>query len=387
MKFFEKYIGIFDVLVFFILLYIFYYMTFVISTDIILHVQFIKDFALYNKPIQVNFLYYYIVYFFSFFSHKTSSLLTISVYVLTIITFLKFYIVKKIIISEINHHKNYVTASIVSFLLLFSFSLPSFFINNNYNYLLRFTPNIWHNSTTIFVMPFVILLFWISIKQLENYKTSRLYWITLLIILNIVVKPSFLFVYILVYPIFLLQKYKFQKLFWINLLPIIISLALILIEYSLIYKPSGSSEQSSITFDFFKFYYEWGGVTKGYEVFLIFVSAFLSSFLFPIVLIIKNRFLLKSVKIQFVWVALILAISISVCLIETGERMGHGNFLWQNYMISFLLFMVSSLELVKLIEKNNYNFNQYKFEIIAFLLHFFGLIYYFYIIYKTQIYF
>ena len=105
MKFFDKTIGLFEITLIALLILIYYYFTFVISTDITLHAQFIKDYAYGNKPFQVNFLYYFTVYLLSFFSSKSSALLVVSVYVLVAMTFLKYFIVKKI--KKIDAYTNY----------------------------------------------------------------------------------------------------------------------------------------------------------------------------------------------------------------------------------------------------------------------------------------
>ena len=390
MNFFSKTIGYFECVLIVLLTSIYYYLTFIVHTDIELHAQFIKDYAYGNKPFQVNFLYYLTVYLFSFFSCKTSSLLVISVYVLSAITFAKYYIVKIIFIKETQNSKSNiaVSTSLLSFLLLFSFSLPSYLVGTNYNYLLRFSPNVWHNSTTIFVMPFVILLFWLSIKQITEYKRKRLYILTILIILNVLVKPSFIFVYVLVYPVFLFNKYYFNKLFWINVIPIIISIILIVIEYLLIFNSSDqSNDESTVVIDFFYYYKVWGGAKNTLDILLMLVSALISSFLFPIVLLLKNRQILKERMVQFSLLAMIVSFLISITLCETGARSFDGNFIWQNYMVSFLLFFVCTLQLLKLTNNTSRNIKAYTVEIIALLFHFFALIYYFSKIITTETYF
>ena len=177
-----------------------------------------------------------------------------------------------------------------------------------------------------------------------------------------------------------------SKYFWFNLLPIFVSFLFIAIEYFLIYKYSYKSvDNASITISFFKFYYAWGGASNILEAGVLFVSSIFSSFLFPIVLLAKNKHLFRSRMIQFALFSMILGILISVTFIETGERLSHGNFLWQNYMISFLLFFACTLELIKMIEKNK--FNNYKMELISLMLHFFALVYYFFKTYQTQVYY
>src|SRR5690606_13442379 len=123
-KFFSKDIGISDLIVGCLLIIGFYFMSFVIPSDIPLHMQFIKDYAYGNKPFQVNFLYYLVVYMLAFFAKTTSALLVVSVYVLSAATFAKYLLVKKIIVEGIPEYKsNFQMASVASMMLLICFSL------------------------------------------------------------------------------------------------------------------------------------------------------------------------------------------------------------------------------------------------------------------------
>ena len=76
MKFFSKNFGIFDLIVIIFLISIFNHLTYVVTTDIPLHAQFIKSYTDGNMPFQVNFLYYYTVYAISFHSNNLSILLS-----------------------------------------------------------------------------------------------------------------------------------------------------------------------------------------------------------------------------------------------------------------------------------------------------------------------
>jgi len=384
MKFFSDKVGYFEFLVSFILVFLFYNFTFTIQTDIQLHAQFIKDYAYGNKPFQVNFLYYFTVYLLTFFSSKSSALLVMSVYVLTAATFAKYYIVKKIFLRNIPNISVKV-ATLSSFLLLFCFSLPILYFFVDYFYLLNFPPNVWHNSTTIFVMPFVISLFWFSKKQLDSYNIQNLYFICILIVLNAFIKPSFLFVYLIVYPLLLLKTYTFfKKVFWINLIPIFIACVLILGEYSLIYLSEESNEKSSVIIDFFYFYKNWG---KGFNVVASLIIALFSSLLFPIIVIVKNKQLLNSKMIQFSLLAVLLSVIISISFRETGIRENDGNFLWQTFMCIFLLFFSCLYELITLINSSKNKWKKYIPELIIFGLHFISGILYFINISITNNYF
>ncbi|KIX20499.1 hypothetical protein SY27_11315 [Flavobacterium sp. 316] len=390
MKLFSKRTTVFDILILTLLVLIYSYLTLNTNSDIPAHAQFIKDYTYGIKAFPVNFLYYLVVYILSFFSNKTSALLLVSIYVLSFISFFKYNLIKQIFIKECEKHykKAFIISSVFAALLIFAFSLPSILVLKGYYYLLSFPPNVWHNSTTIFVTPFAFLLFWLSYKQLDEYKKSRIYFITLLIIINVFIKPSFLFTYLLVYPFFLLYKYKFTKLFWVNIMPLIISSILIVIEFYFIFINSDPSvEKSSVTIDFFHFLNVWAKPEGWFDYILIIFSTIISSFLFPIVFLLKNKKELKTTMIKFALSCLVVGIIISNVFTETGPRESDGNFLWQNYICSFILFFSCTFYLLKSITTSPEGIKPFRIEVFFLLLHFIAFIFYFLIIKQTLSYY
>ena len=380
MKFFSKTVGVFEIIEIGILILIYYYFAFIIDSDIPDHVSIITNYALYNVPTPANFLYYFIVYLISFFSSNSIVLCWVSVFVLTFATFFKYVLVKKIITSELSASftNPILWSSLVSFLLLFSFSLPSLLVFKGLLSTLSLSPTVWHNSTTIFVMPFVILLFWTSLKQLQEFKVKRLFVIAVLIVLNVLIKPSFIFVFVLVYPVFLLKKYSFKKLFWINLVPIILAFFVISIEYYYIYFESPAEDKSSIAIDLFHIINTRYAHGNWFYILAVFITTIVAGFLFPIVLLHRNRALFKEEMIQLAILCSIIGVSIGITLYETGYRSLHGNLSWQNHMCSFLLFLACTVQLLKLIAANPLSWRAYRIEICIFALHFLsGVLYFF----------
>jgi len=387
MKFFSKTFGLFEIIIISILILIYYYFTFIIDSDIPDHIKSLTAYLEGSVPIRANFLYYFTVYLFSFFSSNSTVLCGVSVGVLAFATFFKYVLVKEIISSELS--ESYINpilfSSLLSFSLLFTFSLPSILIFKGLLSSLSLSPTVWHNSTTIFVMPFVILLFWISLKQLQEFQVKRLFLITLLIVTTVLIKPSFIFVFVLAYPIFLFKNYLFSKLFWINLIPIFLAFFIIAIEYYFIYVTSKGEDKSSIAIDLFHIINTRYAQGNWIYIIAVFVSTIVSGFLFPIVLLYRNRTLFKEEMIQFAILCSIIGLIIGYSLYETGSRSWHGNLTWQNVMCSFLLFLVCALQLLKLIAANPLRWKAYRIEISIFVLHFlFGILYFFKVLVTTS---
>lgn len=374
MKLFSLKIGVFDVFLFVSLLFIFYFFTFKIETDIPSHAQFIVSYTQNNDAFPVNFLHYFLVYVFSFFSTDYNILLIVSVYLLAFYVFARYLVVKFIVSDWLksNSNRNFaLLTSTVSLCLLFVFSLPSvLYFKYGFYYIGNFPPNVWHNSTTILAMPFVLLLFYVSFKQLVDYKKERLVIITVLIALNAFAKPSFLFVFLLVYPLMVFVEHRFSKLFWLKTLPIAFAVILVLAEYLLIFISKVATDKSnSIEINFFQYinlHFSHGDVflTLG-----IFVCGVLSSVLFPLVFILRNKKVMKDKMMQYVLLLYAVALVISQTFAETGSRYSHGNFIWQAVMCSLLLFLVSALHLLRFVFTDKVPWSRFRVEIIVFSLH------------------
>lgn len=389
MNFFNKSNGFFELIIIVFLISIYNFLTYTVSTDIALHAQFIKSYADGHIPFQVNFLYYFTVYAISFFSSDLNILLFVSIYVLAFITFLKYHVVKKIIYSEINQlsEKAVIISSLSTFLLIICFSLPSILLLDNMYYLANFPANVWHNSTVIFAMPFVILLFWNSAKQISDYKQSRLILIIFLIAINIVIKPSFVFVYVLAFPLINFIRHKFTKPFLLNLTPVIFAFFFIALQYYYVFVSSTNNvNQSSVKIDLFNVLAYWTKSTHWYQIAIIVLSTIISSYLFPIVLLLRNKQLIHKNIVLFGVFCSTIGLLIFYVLSETGSREFDGNFIWQTFMCSFLLFFVCIVELLKMIFSNKSGWKTYRIEIIFFLLHVLSGIYYFYRILSTETY-
>jgi len=85
--------------------------------------------------------------------------------------------------------------------------------------ILLITSNIWHNPTTIFLMPFAVFLFLDSLFFIKKPNIKRLYKVVFpVLIVSIFIKPSFFFCFGVVFPVLSFYclkqvKYGFNSLF------------------------------------------------------------------------------------------------------------------------------------------------------------------------------
>ncbi len=343
----------------------FSYLIINISTDITTHIEQIRRINANVAHYPANFLFYFIVNLLSAFS-QVKILNFVTVIVLSAAAVLKYSLSKHFILSvnpaineEINWRKKAKLIT-VTLALFFCFAIPdpfSLFVLKKM-YLSKFVPMVWHNSTTIFLFPFAILLFW---KQLNMFNAKNdiavkdIIIINILVIVNLLIKPSFIFAYAPVTFFFLLNKNatgNFKSLI-IKLTPLFTTLLVLTLQYYFIYVRQDGS-----------FFYEKSELAIGtpFQFLLGFVPgwfipfSFIFSYALVIIAVVNYKEILSYTPFRYALALTVFAIFISAFIIETGPRALHGNFLWQNVICTYLLFLVTIAFLTpKLINKQSWN--------------------------------
>lgn len=332
-----------------------------VGTDISAHLSYSMRINNGDTEYPANFAFYFIINLLSGFSGIWKVYSINTVILLSAATVCKYLLSKKIIISlnpNIVELYSPNKVSLITLSLFFCFAIPDpflVFVLEKF-YLGRFVPMVWHNSTTILLFPFAIFLFWKQLTTLySSYKVTNIDVVILnaLVIANALIKPSFLFVYVPVTFLFLLKKYKssFGKEFLLSLTPIITAGVIILLQTYLIYeKELGSiqEEDSGIAIGFpFKV------LTKWIPMWYIPISLFLS-YLLPIYAIISYKSILKYKPFLYSISLAIIGILLSAFVYESGPRMFHGNFAWQNIICTYLVFLSTISYLTpKILDKNS----------------------------------
>jgi len=334
-----------------------------ITSDILAHAWLTAEMAVGNLPWAGNFLYYMLIYVLNGYETYIYDLAFCGAIVLFVISTAKYVIIRGIF-KELLPNITKLHINILSILLCIAFSFST--DGKNY-YLGQIPPNIWHNSTTIFLMPFALLLFWTSYLQLTDYKARRNFYILLLIILNVIAKPSYLFVYSVVFPIASLAIHGIKsKKFWFNSMTVVFGMVLIYIQYLVIYNPTTTSGGIGIA------------MFKVWQLFSnnILLSTLLST-LFPFtVLLLYFKEFKQDIFAKYSYLSFAISLLFFILLFEDNERFSHGNFIWQSIVCSFFMFASA----IVLMVRNQNNGNKLRFYISYFLLlaHFISGIYYIY---------
>lgn len=335
-------ISVWDVIVFLLSLILFYGIALGPVNDIQLHAEFIHLFAGGEIPLPPNFAYYVTVYAFALFNSDPLVLLGASTLTLALAVAAKFSVTRiyayEYLRSGLGQENDRGGSSVlISGLLILAFSLPA-----GTNYLGQIPPNVWHNSTTIFVMPLALLLFWESYAQLESPAKGRIAVLCVLCIANLVAKPSYVFVFFVAYPLLLFFRWRFGREFWLNLTPVLIGVGGVVLEYSILYwlaRDAASGGESGVIVAPFLV---WSHFSACIPLSLV------ASSLFPLVyLFFYWRDLVDKLVVQYAAVGYLVGIAIFAILAETGPRQFHGNFGWQAIIASYVLFMVLALRVIE----------------------------------------
>ncbi len=251
----------------------------------------------------------------------------------------------------------------IFFLLTLVFVSP---VKNWWNssiYLGQFTANVWHNPTTIMLMPFSLAVLYFFLKRKTLGMKASLYG-GILLGLSALLKPNFA---IIILP-FLFLLFVFKKLLFREL--IIFSLFSGIILTGQIFFLNDDVD-SGITF---LPMYVWRGYTPNP------MGSILVSFAFPFVmtLLLFRKELKDPHLVLFAWILVFIALGQFILLAEEGERILHGNFYWGIIPSLYFLFLVLMVELI-IITKNSRNIHRIKCAICYFLLilHLFSGILYF----------
>lgn len=328
---------------------------FSIKTDIQTHVRWVRSIAQGDRSFRPNFLYQLLVYVVSFFHKEYLPLYFGSVLLLSVAVAAKYAISQKYLVdyglnSLDNPHLTDKTGSvqlsmIAGLALVFMFSLPLTVLIGGDFYLTNFPPNVWHNPTTILLMPFALILFLVSHNQLIQPTKNRILILTILCVINILIKPSFFFVFCIVYPIFFLVRHGIKKKFWLNLLPVIVGVLLVFMQYIILYISTGFSDSD-------------GGIALGFFTVWSYYSpsillSFIGSIFFPLLYtVFYPKDVLRDDLFQYVASLFIVAVLMFSVLIETGGRKYDGNFGWQYFITNYMLYMVIISFMLKKITKN-----------------------------------
>lgn len=306
---------------------IFAYIMFVIkwNSDLPAHAHIAQQMPEEHRLFSTNFLMYFLINLLTFFTGAKYPMRAVLVLLLAAANTAKYTIVREAF-REWTSSK---TAKLASFSMLFVYIIPlmyflkplGIFLSADNMYLGYYVPNVWHNSTILCMMPFAIACYLLSVKQFKQYTDRRNKYISLFLVLSVLVKPSFFFVYVIAYPIIMLSQYGLSKTFSKSLLPLLAGGICLVYEYVTIYY-SGVNDGSSVVIDIAQLF-----TLDFWQSHILYLVVSLS---LPLLfLCLYGRTIVRDPEFWFVLIMLVCGLGIMWCCRETGPRATHGNFGWQ----------------------------------------------------------
>jgi len=300
-----------------------------------------------------NFLYYLIIYAGVLFRGDWTPLLWAAAWTLAVSVAAKYLLTYAILSGrwraepspaegELSEAPSPLLASGFSCALLLAFSLPTAAVLDGRWYLGQTPPNVWHNSTTIFLMPFAVALFWVSYRNLREPTLRGDLVVAALCIANVLAKPSFFFAFAPIYPLMLVAQHGLGKKFWLHVWPAALGGTCVGVQYYLLY-----SLQIGNAFDG-----ESQIVIRPFEAWSLHSSnipiSIAASALFPLTYFacfFKQAW--RDPLLRYAALLFLISLMIMALVSETGPRRHHGNFFWQAYVSNYLLFTSVVLRLVQ----------------------------------------
>lgn len=313
------------------------------------HAAFARQMCTGEIPYTGNFMVYLLVNLFSLFTAKVTPTEISLCFLLAFAGTYRYSLIQKKLAEVVGSGNNIILSDwltpilAASMLFVFAIPIPSYFAGDYFMYIGNYVPNVWHNSTILFLFPFAILLFDLSYKQIQVYSAKRNWWILGLILLNLFIKPSYFFVFLCVYPLFLLFSYHFKKEFWLSVIPLIIGFFVLILQYWIIYKivtPTTKEASSVIFLPFYK--------NPEFENLVSIPVAMFFSLSFPVLYSLFNvRRIIKNRLFWYTFLSFVVSVLIFFFISESGPRAAHGNFYWQIVITSWLAFFTALLALLR----------------------------------------
>jgi hypothetical protein len=200
-------------------------------------------------------------------------------------------------------------------------------------YLGQIAPNVWHNPTSIFAMPFVIALYWVSVRSLTDFSRKTAAGVGILMVLCILAKPNYA---LALSPcmglVFLEQRLpivdKTLRLMAAFLLPV----GVLLVQAVLLVGSKGSTGEEMVVAPF----EVWGQYSQNIPA-SVFVGI-----VFPlcVLLLYRGRFQ-DELGLKLAWAVLGTAVLQYSLFIESGARTMAGNWSWGTVFADHVLFLAS----------------------------------------------
>ncbi len=213
-------------------------------------------------------------------------------------------------------------------------------------YLGQLSPNVWHNPTTLFTIPLILLVFILGNRALESPSLLRVLLVGVAIALSILAKPNYAIAYMpcLALGLFIMFCTRhYTSMNWSGLLlRLVLALApgvLVLGGQFVSTFGKDTAEKSSVVFNPFT-------VWSLYSPHIL--ASILLSIAFPLfTAACYYRSVLKDRALVIAWATFTVATLQFALLAEKGPRFDHANFAWGGILANHVLFVACAAFLLR----------------------------------------
>jgi len=315
-------------------------------SDLPAHVEFIIRFSReHNFPVYT--LWYRLVYLASGFSQAYNTIAIASIVLLSGLVVFK-YLITYYILKDNNH--NLKIAALFAFFLILVMPLVSYYsceakvagsicITSFHVYLGNIAPNQWHNSTLILAMPFNLLLFYFSVKNIYSNKLSTYSIIAALSVISILCKPNYAMAFLPVLCVAILILNRQKRLLALTKCSIVAIPSIAILFYQWYYTFINSNLFTPGAKTVIAPFFVWSRYSPHIPLSL------LLSIAFPLmVLLLFYKKLDLYLKLG--WLTFLIALSFAILFAEQ-PNWGAGNFFWGAIAANYVLFLFSLNLLLK----------------------------------------
>lgn len=194
-------------------------------------------------------------------------------------------------------------------------------------YLGAFSTAVHHNSTTLFALPFSLLLHFRSLRYIRTGSRSEIVRMVLLALVVLLIKPSYLFAQLPVFPLLvLLERDRPAGVLTGAFVYTVIVALMLLGMHGIVYEMAMDDlqypgERASVVLAPFKVWLQWTSTP---------LMRALASVAFVLACLIRDpRVVLRSLPVRYALILFLVAAAIFILIAESGPRQEHGNFYWQ----------------------------------------------------------
>lgn len=212
----------------------------------------------------------------------------------------------------------------------------------------QISPNVWHNPTALFVMPFCLLTFLWGLKSLESLELMDVRITGMLLAISALAKPNFLIAFAPVYVCRLaVGKVQASGMNSTALLALLRSAAealwvpavVLVCQYFWFFGEGDTREKSRIIFAPFAVWRHFSPNLLG---------SLLVSIAFPLLTLVSfPQQVIRDRWLSVSWATFGVALLQFVLLAESGDRLTHGNFGWGALLANHLLFVMTARFLLR----------------------------------------